>query len=558
VACILEIVNLDGPPKLLICVAWPYANGDLHIGHISGAYLPADIFARYFRRKGYDVLMVSGADAHGTPILIRAESEGLTPGQVVERYNKRFKELWEALQISFDIFTSTSTPNHRNVVTDFIQTLNSKGYLYEKDAVQPFDPERSMFLPDRYVEGTCPVCGYASARGDQCEDCGTTLDAIDLISPRSKLSGATPVKKTSKHLYFRLSKLDSRLMEWVESVPYWRPAVLNWTQSFIKGGLEDRAITRDLDWGIPLSPEFRLDEKKVYVWFEAVIGYLSATVQYCAQNNVDWRDWWVGNNCESYYFIGKDNVPFHTVIWPAMLIAHEGLKLPTSVPANNYILLGGRKASKSAAVGRPAIEYVHELGSDSLRYALSTVLPENDDVDVREELLKERINGELADGWGNLVSRVLTLAHKQLGGVTPENSLLQETSNDEILNHVDAALAHAGRAIERAELKIGLRTMMKAVQEVNGYLARRQPWIVVKSEPAEARKVVTAALCAISGIAVGLSPYLPQSSETVLDALGLDSASIGWTRPQLNPHSRIAKIRPLYQKLEVRDSSAAS
>lgn len=536
--------------RVLVCVAWPYANGELHLGHVAGAYLPADIFARYMRLKGCDVLMVSGSDAHGTPILVRAEAEGLEPQSIVDRYSAKFDELWNVLDISFDIFTSTATENHRNVVQSFIATLDKNGYIYQKETEQYFDPIAHRFLPDRYVEGQCPHCKYQDARGDQCENCGRTLDPTDLINPTSKISGSEPVLRTSQHAFFRLSNIENALLEWVRPKIGWRNHVKKWTEGFVGSGLHDRAISRDLDWGVPVPEWLGLNaNKRVYVWFEAVMGYLSATIEYADKNGLDWHDWWVSPDTASYYFVGKDNIPFHTVIWPAMLIAHQGLNLPTNVPANNYVLLGGKKASKSAGLGKPAVDYAKAFGTDALRYGLATLLPEADDTELTEDLLVERVNTELANGWGNLVSRTFALAVGQLDGRTPNPSQLSSAEDSNLMAVVDSALVESAKAFESVEIRRALRIMLTAVQDTNAYLSDAAPWTLRKHDAQAAAQVVSNVLCALTGLALGLSPFLPASSRKVLDALGIAGA-LAWERPALVADIELQPIKPLFVKLD--------
>jgi methionyl-tRNA synthetase len=414
---------------VLVAVAWPYANGLSHLGHIAGAYLPADIFARYHRIAGHRVLMVSGTDAHGTPITVLADQEGVTPQAIVDRFNPRFHEQWERLGISFDLFTTTMTDNHREVTWEILRGLRDHGYLEARTTEQFYDPVAERFLPDRYVEGTCPHCGATNARGDQCDHCGTTLDPIDLVAPRSKLTGATPEQRPTEHHFILLSKLQDDVLAWLEGREGWRNHVINWALGFVREGLHDRAITRDLSWGVPLPPDAGLDapnDKRIYVWFEAVIGYLSASREW-AQRSGDpeaWRAWWEDPAAETYYFVGKDNIPFHAVYWPAQLMGSGSFNLPTNVPANQYVTFKGAKASKSFGIGRAALDYLEVFQPDALRYGLATNLPEYNDVDLTDEELVRRVNDELVATWGNLVNRVLAMTHRTFDGVVPDPGTL--------------------------------------------------------------------------------------------------------------------------------------
>ena len=333
--------------RIFIGVAWPYADGPLHLGHIAGAYLPPDIFARYHRIKGNEVLMVSGSDCHGTPITIRAEREGKKPEDIAAQYHHEFLDSWQKLGISFDLFTSTGTANHARVSQDIFLTLLNKGYIYKATVSQPFCPECQRFLTDRYIDGTCPYCQSSGARGDQCDDCGKPLNPAELIEPRCSFCGTTPQFRDSEHFFFRLSAFQDRLLAWVRQQNHWRQNVLNFTLRYLEGGLKDRAITRDIDWGIPLPLE-GFAGKRLYVWFEAVIGYLSATKEWAAAGDERrWQDFWQDNNTKSYYFIGKDNIVFHTIIWPAMLMGYGDLNLPYDIPANEFLTIEGKKLSTS-------------------------------------------------------------------------------------------------------------------------------------------------------------------------------------------------------------------
>ena len=310
------------PERIFVAVAWPYANGPLHLGHIAGCYLSADIFARYHRMKGNEVLMVSGSDTHGTPITIRADQEGITPQEVVERYHAMFLESWQKLGITFDLFTTTNTENHEKVVHDVFKSLHDKGYIYTDNMLLAYCAQCDRYLPDRYVEGTCPHCGHTRARGDQCDNCGQTLDPQELIDPRCAICGATPEVRESEHFFLKLSAFEKPLLEWVEKQDHWRNNVKNFTRQFLRDGLKDRAISRDLSWGVPL-PLDGYDSKRIYVWFEAVIGYLSAAIEWADQHGGSWEDFWKNPATKSYYFIGKDNIPFHSIIWPAIIMAYD-------------------------------------------------------------------------------------------------------------------------------------------------------------------------------------------------------------------------------------------
>ena len=543
---------MSQPRNILVAVAWPYASGPRHLGHLGGAYLPSDIFARYHRLAGDNVLMVSGSDVHGTPITVRAEQEGVTPQEIVDRYHAEFLEAWEKVGISWDLYTSTGTQNHHAVTQDVFSRLAEGGYIEARSSDQLYDPEAERFLPDRYVEGTCPHCDYGAARGDQCDNCGRQLDPVDLIEPRSRLTGATPQMRPTEHYFLLLSKFQDRLLDWLRGRQGWRKHVQNMAIGFTEGGLQDRAITRDLDWGIKIPSPYDTigDGKRIYVWFDAVIGYLSASVEW-AKNSGDpdaWKAWWENPDAESYYFIGKDNVVFHAVIWPCQLMGYGGLNLPTDVPANQYITFKGDKASSSRGVGRSIGWYADRLEPDALRYSIAAILPEQNDTDLSDEQMIARVNEELVATWGNLVNRVLSITSKNFDGTVPTPGQLTE-SDLRIITETDQTLSEVAAAIERVELRSGLRRAMDGAQTVNAYLNAEEPWKVLKTDRERGGTVLWTALQAISGLRVALTPYLPFTSDRLGEMLGLDRVS-GWDRPELPGGHSLARVKPLFTKLE--------
>ncbi len=545
---------MNSSRHILVAVAWPYAAGSRHLGHLAGAYLPADIFARYHRLAGNRVLMVSGSDVHGTPITVLADQEGVEPQAIVDRYHAEFVADWEKLGISWDLYTSTGTPNHYAVTQDVFSRLLEKGYITEGASIQLYDPQAERFLPDRYVEGTCPHCGYRDARGDQCDDCGRTLDAIELIDPRSRMSEATPVTRETRHYFLRLDAFGDRLAEWLTTRQGWRRHVKNWAMGMVTEGLPQRAITRDLSWGVPLPPPAdRLgDRKRIYVWFDAVIGYLSAAKEWAQIQGTpeEWKRWWEDSDAESYYFIGKDNIPFHAVIWPAMLMGYGGLNLPTDVPANQYVTFRQEKASSSRGVGRSIGWYADRIQPDALRYAMGSVLPEQNDTDFSDAELIRRVNDELVATWGNLVHRVLSMAHSWYEGRTPEG---QSPAGDDValLATIDAGLAQAGKFLERVELRAGLRQAMEGAQAVNIYLNAQAPWLLRREDARRAQTVLHTALSAINGLKTAFAPYLAFSSERLHTMLGQPGtvADGGWNRSPLVP-AALEAPRPLFTKLD--------
>ncbi len=534
-----------------MAVAWPYASGSLHLGHLGGAYLPADIFARYHRIAGNEVLMVSGSDAHGTPITVKADEEGITPREVVERYHPEILGYWEAIGISFDLFTTTMTDNHAAVTQDIFLRLLEKGYLVKGSSTQYFDPEAERFLPDRYVEGTCPHCGYAQARGDQCENCGRTLDVTDLIDPRSRLTGATPVLRETEHYFFKLPEFAEPLRAWLESKTSWRRHVRNWALGMIDEGMPERAMTRDIDWGVEVPVDDLGPGKRIYVWFDAVIGYLSAAKEWASSTDDPdaWKKWWEDADAESYYFVGKDNIPFHTVIWPAMLMGYGGLNLPTDVPANQYITFKGQKASKSQGIGRSIGWYAQRLEPDALRYAIASVLPEQNDTDLSDDDMIRRINEELVATWGNLVNRVLSLSDRNFEGRVPDSGPLTAT-DEALVASIDKTLSTAAGHIEAVELRAGLRAAMDAASEVNAYLNSEEPWHVMKEDPKRAGTILWTAIQAISGIRVALTPFLPWTSGRLGEMLGIGTEVTGWERPEVVGGTELGIVTTLFTKLD--------
>jgi len=537
--------------RILVAVAWPYANGPLHLGHIAGAYLPADIFARYHRLKGNEVLMVSGSDQHGTPITIKAEQEKKTPGEIVARYHQQFLDSWQKLGISFDLFTTTGTANHAQVAQDIFLTLLGKGYIYKATVSQPYCPSCQRFLPDRYIEGTCPYCHSPGARGDQCDDCGKPINPAELINPRCLLCGTTPQFRDSEHFFLKLSDFQDKLSEWVEKQTQWRPNVYALTHRYLKEGLRDRAITRDIEWGVPV-PVGGFENKRIYVWFEAVIGYLSATKEWAAARGDEggWRSFWE-EGAKSYYFIGKDNIPFHTIIWPAMLMGYGGLNLPYDVPANEFLTIEGRKLSTSRnwAVWLP--DYLSRYEPDPLRYLLSINMPETADTDFSWREFVRRNNDELVATYGNLVNRVLTFVYRNFDGGVPEQGELDSQSQAlidkarETLNTVDGLLY-------RCHFREAIKSAMSLAQEVNRYLDEKAPWKVIKGNRKAAATSLYTAICVISYLKTMLYPFLPFSSQRLHEYLGFEGKveDYGWQPQTPLPGQKLLEPKPLFSKLD--------
>jgi len=541
------------PDRILVCVAWPYANYLLHVGQIAGAYLPADIFARYQRLRGNDVLMVSGSDCHGTPITVAAEKEGVDPGVIVERYHARILEVWERLGISFDLFTTTLTPNHYATTQDVFLRLLEKGLLEPRTEDHLFDPEAERFLPDRYVEGTCPVCGYLEARGDQCDNCGSTLDAVDLINPRSKISGATPILRPSEHFFLRLSALEADLKAWASKQAHWRRNVLNFTLGSLNEGLKDRAITRDINWGVPV-PVPGYDSKRIYVWFDAVIGYLSATKEWAQKVGQPdaWKRYWHDPATRSYYFIGKDNIPFHTIIWPGMLMGYGGLNLPYDVPANQYVnFAAGQKQSKSKGTGTWMVNLLDAYSADTVRFYLTTILPETSDSEFREDELIRANNDVLIATWGNLANRVISMIHRNFDGVVPQvDGLAPESAA--LIAAAESAFETAGAEYNACRFRNALQESLKLAQAANKYLDERAPWKAVKTDTAHAGETLSTALNVIGALKTLLHPIIPFSTSQLHQDLSqpADPLATGWRYVPIASGTRLASPRPLYAKID--------
>ena len=534
------------------------------MGHIAGCYLAADIFARYHRMKGNDVLMVSGSDAHGTPITIRADQEGVGPEAVLERYHELFLDTWERLGISFDLFTSTHTENHQRVVQDIFLKLQEQGYIYSDNMLLAHCVSCARFLPDRYVEGTCPHCGNVRARGDQCDICGHTLDPIDLVEPRCNICGDTPDFRDSEHFFLRLSAFEQPLLDWIGEKEHWRPNVANSTRGFLQGGLKDRAISRDLTWGVPLPLE-GYEEKRIYVWFEAVIGYLSAAVEWAERSgNPDaWQDFWKDNSTRTYYFIGKDNIPFHSIIWPAMLMGYGGLNLPYDVPANEFLSLESRKFSTSQNWAVWVPDYLDRYDPDPLRYLLSINMPETGDTDFSWNEFVRRNNDELIATYGNLVNRALRFTYRNFDGQVPVDAAPAEEAETALMGAARQAMADVDDSLAHTRFRAGISRAFALAQETNRYLDSQAPWQAIKTDRADAARSLTTAMRAMNCLKVMLTPYLPFTGQKVHDFLGFDGDVSAQTwdfesawnaiepgAPLRNPSALYTKLDPVVAEQE--------
>lgn len=541
------------PEKIFVGVAWPYTNGYLHLGHLAGCYVSADAFARYHRLKGDKVLMVSGSDQHGTPITLRAEEEGITPQQVVDKYHKYQLDAWDRLGIGFDLFTTTGTENHRQVVQDIFLTLKDKGLIYTDTTPLPYCPTDKRFLPDRYVQGTCPFCGNPSARGDQCDKCGKPMNPVELRDLLCRLCNQTPEIRDSEHFFLRLSALQERLLEWVRQQHHWRPNVLNFTTRYLEEGLHDRAITRDIDWGIPV-PVPGYENKRIYVWFEAVIGYLSAAKEWAQLRGQPdaWKEFWQDPKAKAYYFLGKDNIPFHTIIWPGMLIGYGGdLNLPYDVPANEFMNLGGGKFSKSEHRAVWVPDYLERYEPDPLRYYIVANMPETGDTEFTWQEFVRRNNDELVATFGNLVHRVLTFLQRNFEGKVPQPGELDGAA-ETLLSRVDATLEEVGRNLYLCHFREALRSAMSLAQETNRYLDAQAPWRRFREDPAAAGTSLWVTLSAIAGLKTMMLPFIPFSAQKLHNLLGFPGKveDVGWTVQRPVPGRQLPEPHPLFLKLD--------
>jgi len=577
---------------ILIAIAWPYANASIHVGNITGSHLPGDICARYHRLKGNRILMVSGTDAHGTPVTLRADAEGKTAEEVYQRFHNEFLDLFQQAGISYDLFTTTHTENHFRVSQAIFLALKENGYLYTETRPQWYSPAAAKFLPDRYVEGTCYICGTPGARSDQCDACGNVLEPEKLVNPLSKVDGSTPELRDTEHFFLDLSKLEPDVAEFLRArQDYWRETVIGESLRKIESeGLKPRPITRDLDWGIPVPVE-GWDDKCIYVWFEAVIGYLSATIEVnrLLGQPAAWRDWWTDPSAKAFYFIGKDNIFFHAAQWPAQLkgagtefvkiFAEEEdqvLNLPYDVPANQFMNLEGRKISGSRNWAVWGLDFLSRYDPDALRYYLTANMPELRDTDWDWADFVARNNNELVATWGNLANRVLSFAYKHWDGLVPTPGALRPI-DEEIIATVEAGFETISKLYEAVKLRAALSETVRLASEVNKYLDTTGPWFEIKTDKDAAGTTIYTALRCIDSLKVLFAPVLPFSSEKLHRFLGYEANLFGqqytekiddalsqhkvlrydpatatgeWVSSQLTPGQKLIKPVPLFKKLD--------
>jgi methionyl-tRNA synthetase len=579
----------DAPERILVAVAWPYANGPRHIGHVAGFGVPADVFARYHRLKGSAVLMVSGTDEHGTPIMVAADREGVSPRELVDRNNEVIRDDLRRLGLSYDLFTRTTTANHHHVVRDVFRTLYDQGFLVEQTTVGAFSAATGQTLPDRYIEGTCPICGYPEARGDQCDNCGNQLDPQDLLEPRSKVDGQPPEFEETTHLFLDLPAFRDSLRAWIEQQTHWRPNVRRFSLQLLDE-LRPRAVTRDLDWGVrvPVAGYEERADKRIYVWIDAVVGYLSASVEWAANRGESdaWRLWWQSPEARHYYFMGKDNIVFHSVIWPSQLLGYGSggelgagrgsLALPHDVVSSEFLTMEGRQFSTSRSVVILVGDFLDRYSADSLRYYLTAAGPETHDTDFTWSEFVRRNNDELVATWGNLVNRTLQSAYRHFGAV-PEPAALEE-ADTALIEDVTAGFAAVGAAIGAARFRAALAEAMALAAGVNRYVSSQAPWAALESDPARARTILYVALRCIDSLKILFTPFLPHSSQQLHELLGyegwiagpltyqvVDEAGHGphtvltgdygswigrWEPSRLEPGQRLREPFPLFAKLD--------
>lgn len=542
--------------RILVTSALPYANGHIHLGHLAGCYIPSDIFTRYQRLQHRDVLHICGSDEHGVAITISAEREKTTPQAIVDKYHAANSDAFERFGIHFDNYSRTSRPIHHETAKEFFLDLLNKGFLVPKEQDQFYDAEANMFLPDRYVEGTCPNCGNDKARGDQCDNCGKYYDQLDLKEPKSLISGKTPVVKRTKHWYFTLGSFQQRLEEYLEQhAAEWKDNVLQQTRSWLKEGLQDRAVTRDLSWGIPV-PIDGADGKVIYVWFDAVLGYISSTKEWAiAQGKPDlWKLYWCDTSTRYIAFLGKDNIVFHTVVFPAELMAKTGYILPDNVPANEFLNLEGGKFSKSRNNAIYVKDILDRYPADLFRYTIATNLPETKDSDFYWKDFQAKNNNELADIYGNFINRTVTFAAKNFGNTVPARGLLNERDTA-VLTYVREAPQRIGDMIEQFKFRDATMEMMNVARAANKYFNDSEPWKSFKTAPEECGTTIHICLNIVRSLAVLFSPVVPFSSEKVWKMLNLTSplAAEQWTaagEPQLTAGHILGRSEILFTKIE--------
>ena len=545
--------------RYTITAALPYTNGPVHIGHLAGVYVPADIYARYLRNTGNDVLYICGSDEHGVPITLKAKKEGVSPQDIVDKYHAIIKKSFSDFGISFDNYSRTSAKIHHNTASDFFKKLYDEGKFIEEASEQLYDAEANQFLADRFVVGTCPKCGNDESYGDQCEKCGTSHNATDLINPKSAITGNVPTTKVTKHWYLPLDKYEKWLREWIVEGHKndWKTNVLGQVKSWLDDGLKPRAVTRDLDWGIPVPVEGG-EGKVLYVWFDAPIGYISSTKEWAAREGKDWEPYWKDENTKLIHFIGKDNIVFHCIIFPAMLKAEGSYILPENVPANEFLNLEGDKISTSKNWAVWLHEYLEDFPGmqDVLRYTLTANAPETKDNDFTWKDFQARNNNELVAIFGNFINRVVVLTNKYYEGIIPEPNEFTDVDN-ETLEKVQKYPSIIASSIERYRFREASQELMNLARLGNKYLADEEPWKQIKTDPERVKTVMYVALQIAAALSVVCEPFLPFTSEKLKGILNI-SESVAWnaiaeTEELIAPNHKIGKAELLFSKIEDKD-----
>ncbi len=548
--------------RYMLTSALPYANGPIHLGHLAGAYLPGDIFARYCRLKKRDVLYICGSDEHGVPIMLRARKEGVSPQQIVDRFHEMIKSSFERFGMSFDYYGRTSSPVHHQTSQEIFRTLAEKNVFVLKSEKQLYDPEARMFLADRFVRGVCPHCDYEDAYGDQCESCGTSLSPLDLINPRSAITNAVPVLKKTTHWYMPLAEFQPKLEKWIAGHPEWRSNVLGQIQSWFKNGLKDRAITRDLPWGVPLPEDVArkagvdAEGKVLYVWFDAPIGYISATKEWAIRQGDPerWKPYWQDKDTKLIHFIGKDNIVFHCLIFPAVLMAHGDYVLPANVPANEFLNLEGNKLSTSRNYAVWLDDYLEKFEPDSLRYALAINMPETRDADFSWQEFQARHNNELADALGNFVNRSFTFIKKYFDGALPPAGDPDELDR-QLLAQIETTRNQMAVLLDNFQFKEAAKTMMSLARFANKYFNDKEPWRTRKENPGVCATTLNLCVQTIHALAVLMNPILPFSSAKIWKMLQLPGTpdQANWDqigREKLPAGHQLGELEILFRKLE--------
>ncbi len=541
--------------KWLVFSAWPYVNAVPHLGNLIGSVLSADIAARFLRMTGAEVVFASGSDQHGTPIEVEAIKRGVDPRKLADEMHERVKELFEKWEISFDIYTKTENPLHKEFVREFYMDVYRNGYIFESEIQMPYCPRDEMFLPDRFVEGICPYCGYERARGDQCDRCGRLLDPLMLIEPRCAICGSKPVIKTTKHWFFDLPKFEKKLLEYIEGNENLPDNARNMSLQMIREGLKPRSLTRDNKWGIP-APFPGAEGKTIYVWMEAVLGYISAVIEYFRSRGdpEGWKRFWLDPNTKSIYFIGKDNIPFHTIIFPALLMASgRGYVLPWTVASTEYLMFEGQKFSKSRGIGVWIDEALELLPADYWRFALIAMRPEVRDTDFRWKVFQDVINSQLNDAVGNFVHRVLVLIKRRFGGVIPKPSKLGP-KEEELLSKIASTVEEVKKLMFAFRFKIALIKIVELASEGNRFINDTRPW---EAPEEEAKGYLYAAACLVKALAIMLAPIIPKSAQAMWEMLGMPGRveEVLWdeAKKPVEPGTRIAEPKPLFRKISDED-----